>query len=365
MVAEALVVVVALLAIRDARVGDFFMDTDYFATAGYRLLSSGWLDTFDKADLQIGPVAGLLYGVVARVMTEVLVLSGHGIFSVLIELGYCAGVVGVARALRVGPAKELSWVDAILVLWVAAMGLPWTAFFTGHFMEGAIPLLWILAAKSATDDRPELAGMWLLLSFGLKAWGGLGLALLLLTPRLRRSWRAALIFGVGAVAIYLPFFVWGSVETFSFRWRVLTPGPLVAWFLDPGATVGWGLRVAQGALVLIVGCAIAIWARRRPSAHTPWVVPLVVVVARLFTDPVGYWYYWLAAQTIAVVGIRTVVGERRLAESSTWVIAIALYMTIAAPPVLAGAAALVAGGVAMRRAIANASDRVAIASAAL
>ncbi len=60
------------------------------------------------------------------------------------------------------------------------------------------------------------------------------------------------------------------------------------------------MRVGQGLAALGVGVGLA-WPLRR-TMHAVWLGPLAVVVVRLALDPVRYPWYWLALETLALLG---------------------------------------------------------------
>jgi hypothetical protein len=76
---------------------------------------------------------------------------------------------------------------------------------------------------------------------------------------------------------------------------------LVSIFVAPGSAVGWPLRIAQGALALGAGVAVARAARN--SRHAVWLVPGAVVVVRLLLDPLDSGYYFVAVEGPALVGL--------------------------------------------------------------
>ena len=89
----------------------------------------------------------------------------------------------------------------------------------------------------------------------------------------------------------------------SYRWQV-SHESLVSLLITPGTLVGWPLRLAQGALALAAGVALARAARRSP--HALWAVPAVVVLVRLLLDPLGSGYYYVGLEAPALVGLALV-----------------------------------------------------------
>jgi hypothetical protein len=60
------------------------------------------------------------------------------------------------------------------------------------------------------------------------------------------------------------------------------------------------MRLLQGAAALAAGAGVALLLRR--SLRAVWLAPLAVVVVRLALDPVRYPWYWLAVQTLVLLG---------------------------------------------------------------
>ena len=60
------------------------------------------------------------------------------------------------------------------------------------------------------------------------------------------------------------------------------------------------MRLLQGLAAVGAGAVLA-WPLRR-SLHAVWVGPLAVVTMRLVLDPVRYPWYWLAMETLALLG---------------------------------------------------------------
>jgi len=74
------------------------------------------------------------------------------------------------------------------------------------------------------------------------------------------------------------------------------------------------MRFAQAAAALTLGTSL-VWPLRR-TLHAVWLGPLLVVAVRLALDPVRYPWYWLALETVALVGaIELLAGERKTPAS--------------------------------------------------
>jgi hypothetical protein len=131
----------------------------------------------------------------------------------------------------------------------------------------------------------------------------LGIAVLALAPSLRRAAAGAALAAAVAASLYLPFLLAGHFGMGSYRWEV-SPESLVSLLVEPGTPVGWPLRLAQGALALGAGLAVARLARRSP--HALWAVPAVVVLVRLLLDPLGSGYYYVGLEAPALVGLALV-----------------------------------------------------------
>src|SRR5262249_58272546 len=83
------------------------------------------------------------------------------------------------------------------------------------------------------------------------------------------------------------------------EWRVADV-TLLSVVVPVGSHFGWPLRLLQPAIACGLGAAIAL--RVRTSIHAVWLVPFVVVVARIALDPLAYGWYWLEAEALALVG---------------------------------------------------------------
>jgi hypothetical protein len=93
---------------------------------------------------------------------------------------------------------------------------------------------------------------------------------------------------------------------FDHEWRT-TSGTLVGLVVGPGAHFGWPLRLAQAALAIGAGTALAFALRR--TVHALWLVPLAVALVRLLLDPVSFGWYWLEIEALVLVGAGLVLTE--------------------------------------------------------
>ncbi len=266
-------------------------DLVYFVHRGEQLLSGGWASTFADPMLQSGPLQLVLFGAVRNLSALAFVL----------ELGTAALLLLVLGRLGVGDGLRLA-----AGLAAVGAGLTQLAFADGHPAEAVVPLLWVLAAVWARDDRVVAAGLLIGVSAGLELWGVLGAPVLLLTPRLRRAALGAAVEGVVVLAQLAPFALAGRMRMFEHEWRV-TSGTLLGLVVAPGTHFGWPLRLLQASLAMGAGAVVATTMRR--SLHVVWLVPLTVVVLRVLLDPVSFGWYWLAAEALALVGAALVLRE--------------------------------------------------------
>ena len=270
---------------RNADAGDLL----YFVHQGERMLSGVWADTFADPTLQSGPLQLLVTGV-AR---------GTGALAFVIELGVAALLLVVLGRLGVPKRWQL-----ILGLAAVAAGLTHGAFVDGHPADIVTPLVWVLAASEARRGRVLWAGALVGLTAGLELWGVLGAPVLLLAPQLRDAVKGLAV-AAGVVAAQLaPFVLFGNFHMFDYQWRVAT-GTLLGTVVPVGTHFGWPLRLLQAGIACGLGGAVAL--RFRRSVHAVWLTPLVVVLARIALDPLAYGWYWLEAESLALVGAGLVI----------------------------------------------------------
>jgi len=263
--------------------GDAWM----FVAAGRTMLSGDWSRTFANPGIQVGPLQLLLYGTVGRVPVLTAVLLG---------VAAAVLVVAAARAAGVTQPRLLAGVGLAAV----ATGFTRAGWDAGHPADSWLPLLWILAAADARRGRTVRAGLVVGLSAGLETWGVLGVAVLALAPSVRGAARGFVVAAVSAAALFLPFVAGGHFGMDHYRW-VVSSQSLVSWFVAPGTAVAWPLRLAQGALA--VGAGVAVARATRGSRHAVWLVPGVVVLVRLLLDPLDSGYYFVAIEGPALVGL--------------------------------------------------------------
>jgi hypothetical protein len=167
-------------------------------------------------------------------------------------------------------------------------------------------LLWIIAAADARRAHAWRAGLLIGLCAGLETWGILGVAVLVFAPRLRDAAIGAAIAAGVAVALFIPFLLGGHFAMFSLVWQVRPPAPL-SLFLATGTSYGWPLRLAQGAVA--VGAGVAVARLLRDSPHGLWAAPLAIVLARLLLDPLLLSYYVAALKGPVFVGAAVVASS--------------------------------------------------------
>jgi hypothetical protein len=263
--------------------GDAWM----FTATGRTLLSSDWSHTFSNPGIQVGPLQLALFGSVGR---SPLVLA------ILLGVAAALLVLTAARAAGVEQPRLLAVVGLVAVV----TGFTRAGFDSGHPADSLLPLLWILAAAEARRGRVLLAGAIVGLSAGFETWGILGVAVLALAPSVRDAARG-LLAAVGAAAtLFLPFVAAGQFHMGGYRWLVSSQS-LVSLVVAPGTAVGWPLRLLQGAVA--VGAGVAVARAARGSRHAIWLVPGVVVLARLLLDPLDSGYYFVGIEGPALVGL--------------------------------------------------------------
>lgn len=268
-------------------------DTWLFVRAGRTLLSSGWSHAFADKAIQAGPLQLALFGSLGR------------------SQGALAAVLAAAAALLVTAAARSAGVSRPRVLALAGLAAVATGFTThvfdaGHPADGLVPLLWILAAADARRGRTGRAALVVGLSAGFETWGVLGIAVLALAPSVRAAARGVVLAGAVAALLYLPFILAGDFAMSDYRWSI-APQSLLGHVFATGTAFGWPLRLAQGAVALAVGVAVARAARS--SAHVTWLVPMSVVLVRLALDPIDHGYYFDGVQAAALVALALVAAR--------------------------------------------------------
>jgi hypothetical protein len=280
-------------------------DLPFFVHAADDLFTRDWAQAYANPDLQIGPVQLVLLAV-ADAVAGVPSLSTFTLLAFVVPLGVTALFLLVLRRL-LPERRPLLLLTASAVF--AGLGLPAAAYLDGHMAQAVVPLLWVLAALRAREGRVAAAGALVGLSAGFELWGMLGVIVLLLAPRFRDAAAGAVVQVAVAAALFAPFALAGELRMFDYHW-VVNSDTLLSLVVEPGTDFTWWMRLAQGGTALAVGAALA-WPLRR-SLHAVWLAPLAVVAVRLALDPVRYRWYWLALETLAVVGVVEVLSRERL-----------------------------------------------------
>jgi hypothetical protein len=261
-------------------------DAGLFRDAGTGMMGPHFLDVFSNGDLQIGPLYLTVLGALARLLnlagspllTRTLLAAGQAVL-----LLWCALALVRRSARRAGvPDIGPRWAVGLLL---AIGGFIAEATGNGHPEEILVGLLLAHAALWALEGRGAWAGLALGLAGGLKQWAVFGGGVLLLG----RRWRVVLI-GVGlalltVAVLYGPFFAFGTVRTYSFRWGFDDRSVLGRLGAEWGLS-DWGMRVIQAATAGAAG-ACAAWRRR----HDPLVPVVVAISVRLLLDPLRLTYY--------------------------------------------------------------------------
>ena len=257
-------------------------------------LPGDWAGLFADPDLQVGPVQLLLFrlGDVA------------GLLPLLVQVGVAALLWAATGRLLTGrnPRARLA-----VGLAAVALGLIYGAYQDGHPAQVVVPLLWVLAGLEARAGRTVRAGALVGLSAGFETWGLLGVVVFVLAPRGRAA-LAGIVAEVSLVAgLYMPFVLAGQFRMFDYHWQV-NGDTLLSLVVQPGTAFTWPMRLLQGLAAVAVGAALA-WPLRR-TMHAVWLAPLAVVVVRLALDPVRYPWYWLALETLTLLGPAEFVTSR-------------------------------------------------------
>jgi hypothetical protein len=257
-----------------------------FVAAGRTLLSGSWSHAFSNPSIQVGPLQLALFGSIGRSTEALAVVLATATALLLVAAAKAAGVKSPALLGGVG-------------LLAVAVGFTRVGYEVGHPADAVLPLVWILAAAEARRGRAGRAGLLVGLSAGLEIWGILGIAVLALAPRRREAGLGAVVTGVVAAALFLPFVLAGHFSMGAYQWQVTPPAPL-SLIVGSGTPFGWPFRLAQGALAVSAGVAAARLLRRSP--HAVWVAPLAIVGGRLLLDPLLISYYLTALQGAVFVG---------------------------------------------------------------
>jgi len=300
-------VLAATVASASFAIGADTGDLAFFVHSADDLFTGAWADAFANPDLQIGPLQLFLLAL-ADAAAGAFSLSTLTLLAFVVPVCVTGLLLVVLRRFLADRPERRRSVLVAAGLAAVALGIPTSAYVDGHLAQGLVPLLWLLAGLYARDGRTLAAGAIVGASAGFEVWGMLGVVMLLLAPRLRDA-LAGFAVQVGvAAALFAPFALAGEVRMFDYHW-VVNGDTLLSLFVEPGTAFTWWMRVGQGAAALLVGAALA-WPLRR-TLHAVWLAPLVVVAVRLALDPVRYPWYWLALETLVLVGaVELLTGER-------------------------------------------------------
>jgi hypothetical protein len=261
-------------------------------------LPGDWAGLYADPNVQVGPLQLVLFRL------GVLI----GALALLVQLGVAALLWVVAGRLLTGrnPRAQLAVGLAAILL-----GLTFGAYQDGHPAQVVVPLLWVLAGLEARKGRTLGAGALIGLSAGFEVWGLLGAAVLVLAPRARTALAGLAAEASVAACLFLPFVLAGEFRMFDYHWQV-NGDTLLSLVAEPGTSFTWPMRLLQGAAALTAGAGVA-WLSRR-ALHAVWLAPLAVVVVRLALDPVRYPWYWLALQTLTLLGAAEILTSPRIVE---------------------------------------------------
>jgi hypothetical protein len=276
------------------------IDFVLFGEAGRTLLSSHWADAYSSSFIQTGVIQLAIHGG-AGLLADALSVHAKLLFALISEVGVTVLIVAATRRAVTHIRGDCpGWLELVVGLVVLIGETSWTAYISGHPSDIAVAMLWIAAAVDARESRTARAGVWLALSAGFKQWGLLGAPILLLGPRNRSTLMGFGVQVATTALMYAPFFLFGDVNTFDKEWTVASLS-LPRLFLAENALFPWWMRLVQGAFVVSVGAIVANLMRKRSSAV--WVVPAILILARLLSEPFGNYYHWSAFDVIALVGV--------------------------------------------------------------
>jgi hypothetical protein len=297
---RARVVIVLLLSLapawldRNADGGD----QSAFAAAGELLFSSRWLESFDQASIQAGPLQIAFFGGLKAIDGS----PGTMLSAVAVEVSLTLVLLLVLRlALPRSPGLQLLGGLGAVALQLASSG-----YVDGHPAQLAIPLMWV-SAVVVVRERPWVAGLLVGGSAGWETWGTLGVPLLLLASGRRRLGAAAAA-TCAVLVLFGPFLLAGSFHSTSYAW-LIQPGTLPGLLVGAGKPFGWSLRALQGSVAVAAGVAVA-WRWRSMPTQAAWAIPLVIICTRLALDPLSGGYYWVAPQVVGLIGLALLAHDR-------------------------------------------------------
>lgn len=299
-------------------------DLRLFSATGRSLLQLRIGEVYSQAEVQLGPLGLLMFGLNDLFARIAGVRLEPGI-AVAVAVGVTLLSVHVIRSMNseLTPPRALpSGYELFFGCVVIIGGICFEATTSAHPTEALIPLLWLFASQQARRGRGVSAGASLAVAGLLKAWGALGLPLLLLAPRRRAAAAGGATQAFLTALAYAPFLLSNTTSTFTFQWLVKPQSPLT-FFVEPGTPFGWSWRVVQAGAILAVGAGLILWRQRLVQG---WHVCLAMVAVRMLTDPLDYHYYWLSVGVLVLCGLSTLMPV----EPSWWRVpyAAGFYLTL-------------------------------------
>ena len=276
-----------------------------FGPAGSDLLKGNWTGVFDNSIIQAGPFELLPYGAAALLGLHGTIqwTSFYAICMLFLTAAYLVGAFSVT--VRNSGRGNVYLYTAVGAAACLGSFIPW-AFDAGHPAQIVIPALWIMAGSAARDRHFATVGILIGLSAGWEVWGVLGAPVIFCALRpdlLRAAWG-----GLATLAVtYGPFLATGHFHMFEFKWAVSSVS-LVHILWPSLAEFPWTLRLLQAVFALSVGVGVALAARR--TAHCLWLVPLVVLSARLTLDPLMFGYYWIGPAVVVIAAAGFAIHQR-------------------------------------------------------
>lgn len=296
------------------------LDGPYFARAAHQLLHGAGLHVYADQGLQAGPWQLLWFALVG---------SGPA-FAAASGALTAVGLVVALRSLRAWRGEDTrAALEAAVVALSVGWGIVSGTYAGGHPAELVIPATWALAAGAATRDRTVAAGLLIGFGAGWETWGLLGMPILLLLPSVRRVVAAGAVAVTAAVAVYLPFVIAGPFRMGEAQWPV-NPHTLV-FALAGGGQFTWSERLAQAVMVSVCGAVAAMLLRRRQvdAWRAVWLLPAILVLAKLVADPQPRDYYWVPLQALLLTGLAAATRrELRLVAPAVPVLVVALVMPL-------------------------------------
>lgn len=214
-------------------------------------------------------------------------------------------------------AKELvplscwgPWVPVLSVATLILFDIPHFYYQQGHWAHIPVLIFWVLMALLIQRDNTKdaaLAGLAFGLSIAWEPLGPLGLAALLLAPRILRALQAIGVATIVSGIAWLPFKFSGNFHMGEVRWWIHEN---TVWDYLGFQDIPWSIRFVQGLLVL-TSAGIAIWALRKKGVNA-FLVSVssasIIFATRIAWDNIFVSYYLIvllvtAAATIPVLNL--------------------------------------------------------------